>query len=155
MGPGQAQTFKLQRHTSAKGTAALGRKPGRWTEASTRSRGPALQVLGRREDLGVSPKGDQDSDCRHLSLLVYRFVCLFLNFRCTGLSQSSPHFMLLYHGWFCFLLFTFFFFLLYLLFYCLLFTYYFLVLFFIYHFLYLPSLSQFSFQANTTLLSCL
>lgn len=123
------------------------------TEQKTRSGGPALQVLGRREDLGVSPKGEQDSDCRHLSLLVYRFTCLFLNFRCTGLSQSSPHSMLLYHSWFFLLLFTFFISLLHLLFYCLLFIFLYYFSFII--FLYLPSLSQFSFQGNIALLSCL
>lgn len=89
----------------------------------------------------MNPKGEEDSDCRRLSLSVYRFTCLALDFRCPGLSPSPPRFTLLYHSRF-FLFCLLFFFLLYLLFYCLLFSYYFSVFFSIDQFLYLPVLQN-------------
>lgn len=95
-----------------------GSRPRGWAELSSsrEARAPEGQRSGY---LGVSPKGDDDSDCRPPWLLIYLQVCVWTS-GAEDWAESTPHFMLLTMPGFFFLHFIYIF-LLYLLFYCLLF----------------------------------
>lgn len=129
-----------------------GSRPRGWAELSS-SREPRAPEGRRSGYLGVSPKGDDDSDCRPPWLLIYLFTGLCLNFRCRGLGREYLSFHATFTTLGCFFLHFIYIFLLYLLFYCLLFVYYFYYFFLSFIiFCISASLSRFSFQANTTFL---
>lgn len=75
-----------------------GSRPRGWAELSS-SREPRAPEGRRSGYLGVSPKGDDDSDCRPPWLLIYLFTGLCLNFRCRGLGREYPSFHATYHAW--------------------------------------------------------